>query len=86
MKMQSFVTWIQPASLFMQRQMILIKIEEDVETRSDTSIFEIDRPKPKDTKVIGLTKGELGGKLMKEFVALRAKTYGYLKDNNDEKT
>ena len=29
-------------------------------------------------------KGELGGKIMKEFVGLRAKTYSYLKDNNDE--
>ena len=29
-------------------------------------------------------KDELGGHFMKEFVGLRAKTYGYLKDNNDE--
>ena len=29
-------------------------------------------------------KDELGGQIMKEFVALRAKTYNYLKDNNDE--
>ena len=27
---------------------------------------------------------ELGGEIMKEFTALRAKTYGYLTDNNDE--
>ena len=27
---------------------------------------------------------ELGGQIMKEFVGLRAKTYGYLQDNNDE--
>ena len=29
-------------------------------------------------------KDELGRKIMKEFVALRAKTYSYLTDNNDE--
>ena len=29
-------------------------------------------------------KDKLGGKIMKEFVGLRAKTYNYLKDNNDE--
>ena len=29
-------------------------------------------------------KDELGGQIMKEFAALRAKTYSYLKDNNDE--
>ena len=29
-------------------------------------------------------KDELGGQIIKEFVGLRAKTYSYLKDNNDE--
>ena len=82
--MQSFVTWIQPALLFMQKQMIFIKSEEDLETRFDTSILEIDRSKAKDAKVTGLMKGTLGGQLMKEFVALRTKTYSYLKDNSDE--
>ena len=60
-------------------------IAEDVETRFDASNFETDRPLPKGTKnVIGLMKDELGGQIMKEFVGLRAKTYSYLKDNNDE--
>ena len=34
--------------------------------------------------VIGLFKDELGEKIMKEFCALRAKTYLYLMDDNSE--
>ena len=61
-------------------------IAEDVETRSDTSNFEIDRPLPKgkNKKVIRLMKDELAGQIMKEFVGLRAETHSYFKDNNDE--
>ena len=61
-------------------------IAEDVETRFVTSNFEIDRslPKGKNEKVFGLMKDELGRQSMKEFVGLRAKTYSYLKENNDE--
>ena len=29
-------------------------------------------------------KDKLGGQIMKEFVGLKAKTYSYLKENNDE--
>ena len=38
-------------------------------------------------KVIGLFKNELGGKIMREFVGLTAKTYAYLMhhDTNHEK-
>ena len=59
---------------------------EDVETRFDTSNFELDRPLPKgkNKKVIGLMKDELCGQIMKEFAGLRTKTYSYLKDNNNE--
>ena len=61
-------------------------IAEDVEKRFDTSNYEIDRPFPKgkNEKVIGLMKDELGGQIMKEFFGLRAKTYSYLKENDDE--
>ena len=31
-----------------------------------------------------LMKEGLGGQIMREFVRLRAKTYSYLKNNNDE--
>ena len=46
-------------------------IAEDVKTRFETFNFEIDRSLP---KVIGLMKDELGGQIIEEFVALRAKT------------
>ena len=61
-------------------------IAEDVESRFDNLNFEIDGPLPKrkNEKVIGLMKDELGEQIMKEFVGLKAKTYSYLKDNNDE--
>ena len=36
-------------------------------------------------KVIGVFKYELGGKIMKEICALRAKTYTYLMDDDSEK-
>ena len=55
-------------------------------SNKDTSNYEIDRLLPigKKKKVLGLMKDELGGKSIATFVALRSKTYSYLKDNNDE--
>ena len=55
----------------------------------DTSNYdESDRrplPIDKNKKIIGLFKDELGGKILKEFIALRAKTYAYLMDDDREK-
>ena len=58
-------------------------IADDVEKRFDTSNYEVNRPLPtgKNKKVIGLMKDELEGKILKEFVALRPKTYSYFTDD-----
>ena len=58
-------------------------IANDVEARFDTSGYSKTyfRPLPisLNKKVIGLTKDELGGKIMTEFVVLRPKLYSYKK-------
>ena len=61
-------------------------ITNDVEKRFDTSNYEVNRPLPtgKNKKVIRLTKDELGGKIITEFVTLRPKTYSYLTDDGKE--
>ena len=63
-------------------------ISNDVESWYDTSNYDENdkRPLPigKNKKVIGLFKDELGGRIMKEFCALRAKTYSYLMDDDSE--
>ena len=52
----------------------------------DTSNYELNRsfPKRKNRKVIGLMKNKLGGKIRRQIVRLRAKTYTYLIDNGSE--
>ena len=61
-------------------------IANDVESRFDTSNYEVNRPLPtgKNKKFIGLMKDELGGKIITEFVTLRPKTYSYLTDDCKE--
>ena len=61
-------------------------IAEDVGAKFHTSNYELDKPLPKikNKKVIGLMKDELGEKIMKKFVGLRAKTYSYLTDDGSE--
>ena len=50
-------------------------IAKNVEKMFDTSNYELERtfPQEKNTKVIGLMKDEIGGKIMKEFAGLRIK-------------
>ena len=52
---------------------------ENVETRFDTSNYELDTPLPKgkNKKVIAWMKDELGRKIMTKIVGLRSKTYRY---------
>ena len=63
-------------------------ISDDVERWVDTSNYdEKDKcplPIGKNKEVIGLFKDELRVKIMKEFCALKAKTYTYLMDDNSE--
>ena len=63
-------------------------ISNDVEIQYDTSNYDENykRPLPigKNKKVFGLLKDELGGRIVKEFCALRAKAYSYLMDNDSE--
>ena len=55
-------------------------IAQDVEERFDTSNYDVDRPLPKGKNKKVLTKDELGGGIITEFVALRLKTYSYMTD------
>ena len=63
-------------------------ISNDVNLLFDTSnyITKLPRPLPigKNKKVIGKFKDELGGKIMIEVSALKAKTYAYKVDNDTE--
>ena len=67
-------------------------ISADLNKWLDTSNFNKNDNRPliteigKNKKVLGKFKDELGGKIMKKFVALRAKTYSFLIDDfrNDD--
>ena len=63
-------------------------IANDVKKWFDTSNYDKDDnrplPKGKNKKVIGLFKDELGGKIIKEIVGLRVKTWAYLIDDDSE--
>ena len=63
-------------------------INNDVEGWFDISNYDENDKRPiqigVNKKVIGMFKDELGGKIMKEFCALRAKTYTYLMEDDSE--
>ena len=64
-------------------------INNDVERWFDTSNYDKNDKRPlqigMNKKVIAMFKDELGGKIMKEFCALRTKSYAYLMDDDSEK-
>ena len=64
-------------------------INNDVERWFETFNYDKNDKRPPQTginkNVIGMFKDESGGKIMKEFCALRAKTYAYLMDDDSEK-
>ena len=63
-------------------------ISNDVERWFDTSNYDENNKRPLqigvNKKVIGIFKDESGKKIMKEFCALRAKTYSYLMEDDSE--
>ena len=63
-------------------------ISNNVDNWFDTSNFNKNDNRPleigKNKKVIGKFKDELGGKIMNEFCALRAKTYSFKLDDDTE--
>ena len=75
--------------VYMKTYDIFEDIVEVVETRFDTSNYELEQPLPKgkNKKVTGLMKDKLGGEIMTKFVGLKAKTYSYvIDDGNEDKT
>ena len=64
-------------------------IVNDVERWFDTSNYDYNDKRPfpigENKKVIGLFKDKLGGKIVKEFCALKPKAYAYLMDDGSEK-
>ena len=88
--MQNYATWILIAfviHIFIED--FFEDISNDVERWFDTSSYDKNDKRPLsigvNKKAIGLFKDELGGKIMKSFCALRAKTYTYLMDDDSEK-
>ena len=63
-------------------------INSDVDKWFDTSNYDKNDNRPleigKSKKVIGMSKDELGGKILLEFIALRTKTYAFTQLNYDK--
>ena len=72
--------------MYKRKHDIYKDIAEDVETRFDTSNFELNRPSPKGKhkKRNWINERWIRGKHHDKFVGLRAKTYTYLRDHSIE--
>ena len=81
MDTDSFILQIQTNDFFED-------INDDVIKWFDTSNYDKNDNRPleiaKNKKVIGKLTDELGGKVLPQFVALRAKTYAYIQVNEDK--
>ena len=81
MDMDSFIIHIKTEDFYKD-------IAGDVERWFDSSDYDEKDKRPlligKNKKVIGMFKDELGGKIMTEFCALRAKAYAYKLDDDTE--
>ena len=77
---ESFIAYIKTDAMY-------TNIAEDVETMFKTTNYKLNRslPKGKNKKVVNVIKDELGGKSMKEFDGLGAKTYSYLINYDSKK-
>jgi len=60
-------------------------IREDIKDKFDTSNVESYSLPRLNKKVLGMFKDEVGGKIISEFVGLRAKLYAYKKELDEEK-
>ena len=82
MDTDSFIIYIKAGDFYKD-------IANDVEKWFDTSNYDKDDKKPlprgKNKNLIGIFKDELGRKIVKEFVGLRAKTYAHLMDDDSQK-
>ena len=76
---QDYAIWILIVSLLILKQDFYKDIADDVEKWFDTSNYDKNDKRPLpigiNKKVLGKFKDELEGKIMEEFLALRAKTY-----------
>ena len=75
--------------IFVKTEDFYKDIANDVDKWCDTSNYDEKDERPlsigKNKKVIGMFKDELGGKIMIEFCALRAKAYAFKLDDDTEK-